>query len=240
MRKGFIEPIVNNLPVSFNRISLDYKAKAFIACADRPSPLEHFGWTEVFRSDIKEQLYSPFFREQIRNRPLAESYSNAFANAKGRKGLEKFLYVDQHTHLLDEFLVKVDRLSMAHSLEVRPPFLDHRLVEFAAEIPFHYKLRGWTTKFLIRKLMEGRLPTYITGGAKKGFSPPMATWLTTDLREWAQEKLSPTHLKDNPYLNPNEPIKLLEAHLKRKTNLARRLWTLLMFVEWYDRKILNR
>ncbi len=240
MRRRLIEPLVNNLPVSHDRISWDYKAKAFVAVADRPSPLEHFGWTEIFRRDVKKDLYSKHFWDEVGGRPLAESFVRAFEGAETREGLEKFLYVDQNTHLLDEFLVKVDRLSMAHSLEVRPPFLDHRLVEFAAEIPMPYKVKGITTKYLIRRLMKGRLPEYITSGAKKGFSPPMATWLATDLLEWARHKFDPKRLKDNPYLNPEFPMQMLDAHLKRKTNLARRLWTLLMFVAWYDRKVLGR
>ncbi|MCG3203392.1 MAG: Asparagine synthetase [glutamine-hydrolyzing] 1 [Elusimicrobia bacterium] len=240
LRRHVIEPLVNHLPVSHNRISLDYKAKAFVAVADRSSPLEHFGWTESFRSEVKKGLYSEKFWQEVGLRPLGESFTRAYQQAIGREGLEKFLYVDQNTHLLDEFLVKVDRLSMAHSLEVRPPFLDHRIVEFAAEIPFHYKVKGWTTKYLLRKLMKGRLPKFITNGSKKGFSPPMATWLATDLVGWARHKFSPSRIKDIPYLNPHVPLQILEAHLKRKTNLARRLWTLLMFVEWYDRKILGR
>lgn len=240
MRRRLIEPLVNNLPVSHDRISWDYKAKAFVAVADRPSPLEHFGWTEVFRRDVKRQLYSKPFWDEVGARPLAESFARAFEAAGSRQGLEKFLYVDQNTHLLDEFLVKVDRLSMAHSLEVRPPFLDHRLVELAAEIPMPYKVKGVTTKYLIRRLMRGRLPDFITSGAKKGFSPPMATWLAGDLLEWARHKFNPARLKDIPYLNPDFPMTLLDAHLRRETNLARRLWTLLMFVEWYDRKILGR
>jgi asparagine synthase (glutamine-hydrolysing) len=237
---GVVEPLVQRLPVSHGRISLDYKAKAFVEVARRSSPLEHFGWTEIFRSSVKQQLYSPWFWNEVGRRPLAESFVAAYNNSGTRRGLERFLYVDQHTHLLDEFLVKVDRLSMAHSLEVRPPFLDPRLVEWALQIPFHYKLKGFTTKYILRRLMKGRLPDAILNGAKKGFAPPMATWLATDLLPWARKKLSPENLQDNPYLNPTYPMQLLEAHLKRKTNLARRLWTLLMFVEWYDRKILGK
>lgn len=240
LTKGILEPLVERLPVSFNRISLDYKAKAFIDAARRQSPYEHYGWTEVFKEPIKQKLYSSAFLEKLKGRPLAESFKKTFDEAGTRKGLEKFLYVDQHTHLLDEFLVKVDRLSMAHSLEVRPPFLDHRLVEFAATIPMKYKIKGFKTKYILRKLMRGRLPSYITDGKKKGFAPPMATWLATDLLEYVREKFSPHHLKDNPYLNPEMPLQLLEQHVKRQTNMARRLWTLLMFVEWYDRKILGR
>jgi asparagine synthase (glutamine-hydrolysing) len=240
LTSGFIEPVVNRLPVSFNRISLDYKAKAFIQVVHRPSPLEHFGWTEIFRKDVKEKLYSDRFQTEMKDRDLAESFVNAFKKADNRPGLEKFLYVDQKTHLLDEFLVKVDRLSMAHSLEVRPPLLDHRIVEFAAEVPMKYKIRGTTLKYLLRRLMKGRLPSFITRGSKKGFSPPMARWLATDLQDYVLKKFSPYRLNDNPFLNPEMPKRLYEAHLNRKTNLARRLWTLLMFVEWYDRKVLGR
>lgn len=238
--RGMIEPVVHRLPSSFQRVSLDYKAKAFVAAASRPSPLEHFGWTEIFRDDIKKELYSPWFLNETAGRGAGENYVRAFEASAPRKGLERFLFVDQKTHLLDEFLVKVDRLSMANSLEVRPPFLDHRLVEFAAEIPMRHKIRGMTTKYLLRRLMKGRLPDHIVRGGKKGFSPPTATWLVTDLWEYAQHKFSPGRIKDNPYLNPKTPIALLEMHRKRRTNLGRRLWALLMFVEWYDRKILNR
>ena len=237
---GMIEPLVDHLPVSFDRISLDYKAKAFVSAARRIPPLAHFGWTEVFKLEIKKQLYSENFWNQVGARPLAESFVNAYNEAGSRKGLERFLYVDQKTHLIDEFLVKVDRLSMAHSLEVRPPFLDHRLVDFSAQIPMKYKIKGWTTKYLLRHLMKGRLPAYITQGAKKGFAPPMAKWLAADLLEYARHKFSPNRLRDIPYLNPAFPLVLLEQHVSRQTNLARRLWTLLMFVEWYDRNVLGR
>jgi asparagine synthase (glutamine-hydrolysing) len=239
VRDRAIEPLVNALPVSHNRISLDYKAKAFIRAAHRPSPLEHFGWTEIFDHDAKRILYSAAFREKLRARPLAESYVKAYAEAGRREGIERFLYVDQKTHLLDEFLVKVDRLSMAHSLEVRPPFLDHRLVEWAAEIPMNYKLRGISTKDILRKLMKRRLPDSILTGAKKGFSPPMAKWLSGDLLPYIQKKFSPDHIRNNPYLNPEGPMEFLDEHVNKKANNARRLWTLLMFVEWYDRKVLG-
>ncbi len=240
LRNGIIEPIVERLPVSYGRISLDYKAKAFVAAAHRNSPLEHFGWTEIFKPEIKAELYSAMFKSQVSDHPLAENFVNAYKNAAGRNGLEKFLYVDQQTHLLDEFLVKVDRMSMANSLEVRPPFLDVRIVEFAAQVPFRYKIKGFTMKYLLRRLMKGRLPDRILTGAKKGFSPPTARWLATDLLEYARKKFSPEHVRDIPYLNPDTPGRMLESHVKRQTNMGRRLWALLMFIEWYDRKVLKR
>ncbi len=238
--KGLLEPLINSLPVSFERMRLEYKAKAFISAVGNPSPLEHFGWTAIFRPQDKKELYRPEFWDQVAGRSLAENFEKAFSEAGSREGLEKFLYVDQKTHLLDEFLVKVDRLSMAHSLEVRPPFLDHRMVELAAEIPMKYKLRGWTMKWLLRKLMKGRLPESILKGEKKGFSPPIASWLAGDLLGYVRAKFSPDRIRDIPFFNPDYPLRLLERHLKKEQNHSRKLWPLLMFVEWYDRKVLNR
>jgi len=237
IRNWLFEPVVFHLPVSFERISFDYRARAFVTSAKRPSPLEHLGWTEVFSPEMKQKLYSPSFWEEVKARPTGSNFQKAYAESGSRKGLEKFLYVDQKTHLLDEFLVKMDRASMWHSLEVRPPFLDHRLVEFAAEIPMRYKIQGFTTKILIRRLMKGRIPEKIVRGEKKGFSPPMARWIASDLLEYIRQKFSPDRIREIPFLNPTFPLELLEQHVKRQTNLGRRLWGLLMFVEWYDRKI---
>jgi asparagine synthase (glutamine-hydrolysing) len=240
LRRGVVEPLVNSLPVSFGRISWDYKLKAFVASAGRPSPLEHFGWTEVYTPAIKHELYSPEFLALTRGHDPAESYRQAYAEAGARGDMEKFLYVDQKTHLLDEFLVKVDRLSMVNSMEVRPPFLDHRLVEWALKIPFDLKIRRGVTKYILRRLFRDRLPAPIIGGPKKGFSPPISRWLAGELLPYARRKLSPEHLKAIPLLNPQAPGRLLEAHVARRANMGRKLWTILMFVEWYDRKVLKR
>lgn len=237
---GLIEPVVNRLPSSFGRMGLDYKAKAFVAAAKRSSPYEHYGWTEIFGPLHRERLYSTVLKDSVKEEVLAQNFVRAYEEAAPRQGLERFLYVDQKTHLADEFLVKVDRMSMANSLEVRPPFLDHRIVEFAADIPARYKLKGMTTKYILRRLMKGRLPDEIIHGAKKGFAPPTATWLATDLRDYVKKKFSPDRIKDIPYLNPEYPAQLLEQHVQKRSNLGRRLWALLMFVEWYDRKVLGR
>jgi asparagine synthase (glutamine-hydrolysing) len=143
--------------------------------------------------------------------------------------------LDQRTHLLDEYLVKVDRLSMAHSLEVRVPFLDKDLVEFATEIPIEYKLGGWTTKRIIRRLMRGRLPNAVLKGKKKGFTPPLARWLAGDLKNWAADRLSPERVKATGVLNPDFPLRLLSEHAERRADHHRRLWTILCFMGWFEK-----
>jgi asparagine synthase (glutamine-hydrolysing) len=210
-------------------------ARNFARAAERPSPYEHFGWTELFKEDVKNRLMSERLREQLNGHSSAESYVKAYKEAGHRRGLERFLYVDQQTHLADEFLVKMDRCSMANSLEVRPPLLDNDLVEFAAEIPEHYKLRGFSTKWILRRLMKGRLPDRILHGKKRGFGSPMWTWVTGPLLPLLRERFDPKRIANNPYLTPGEPMRLLDLVLTGRQELARRVFSLFLFVEWYER-----
>ncbi|MGQ0644730.1 MAG: asparagine synthase (glutamine-hydrolyzing) [Elusimicrobiota bacterium] len=223
------------LPVSYERISFDYKVKAFLAAAGRPQPYAHFGWQEMFSRDEKRDLYSPEFIPEIDDSPAEESFVRAYTEAEARTRLERMLFLDQRTHLLDEYLVKMDRLSMAHSLEVRVPLLDNALVEFAAEIPAAYKLRGLTTKYILRRLMRDRLPPEILAGPKKGFTPPLATWLATDFRAWADDVLSPENVRKTGLINPDAPRALLKEHVERRRDNHRRLWTLICFMSWFRR-----
>jgi len=235
LRSDILEPLMNG-PLARVASQRAPALLAFMRSAGRKSPLEHFGWTELFREDVKGRLKSPLLTEAARGHSASESFERAWASAGRRRGLERFLYVDQQTHLPDEFLVKIDRLSMAHSLEVRPPFLDVRLVEFAAEIPEIYKLKGWTTKWLIRRLMKGRLPESTLAGTKRGFGSPMANWMSGPLLKFARQRFAPSRVRENPFVNPEEPMRLLDAFLSGKRELARRLWSLLVLLEWYERK----
>lgn len=232
---GLLEAVGRRLPTSFDRISFDYRVKAFLASARRPQPLAHMGWQEMFFPEEKPALFSTDFLERSRGHRPEESFERAFSRAVGRAGLEKMLFVDQRTHLLDEYLVKVDRCSMAHSLEVRPPLLDRALVEFSSAIPVEYKVCGWTTKYILRRLMKGRLPPEVLRGKKKGFAPPLARWLAGDLYKWAEERFSPDRVKKTGILNPAYPMDLLREHAAKKRDHHRRLWTILSFLGWAEK-----
>jgi asparagine synthase (glutamine-hydrolysing) len=224
------------LPVSHDRISFDFKVKAFLAAANRPQPAAHFGWQEILTHQDKAAFYVPEFRHQVAGHPAWGSFERAYREAGARTPLERLLYVDQRTFLADEYLVKVDRLSMAHSLEVRPPFLDHRLVEFAATIPHEFKIRGWTTKYLIRRLMRGRLPEEILQGAKKGFSPPMPFWLADGaLATHVRKVFESGVFESTKMLRGAYALKLLEDHKARRSNNARKIWTLFMLALWLEK-----
>jgi asparagine synthase (glutamine-hydrolysing) len=125
---------------------------------------------------------------------------------------------------------------MAHSLEVRPPFLDHRLVEFAAGIPPEFKIKGWTTKYLIRRLMKGRLPEEILNGSKKGFSPPMPFWLAEGpLGSHVREVFKSGVFDSTRMLKGSYALKLLDDHEARRANNARKIWTLFILALWLEK-----
>lgn len=226
--------LADRAPTSFERIPWDYRLKAFVRAAARPQPDAHFGWLEAFLPEEKERLFTPEFWSTARNFFPESSFRAAFARGADRSPLEQFLFLDQRTRMVDQYLVKVDRLSMAHSLEVRVPLLDHAVVEFAAGIPSAHKVRGRRLKYILRRLMEKRLPPEVLKGPKRGFAPPLAHWLAGPLRPWAEAMLSPDRLRRSKILRPEFPRFLLEEHLSRRRDNHRRLWTILSFLLWQD------
>jgi asparagine synthase (glutamine-hydrolysing) len=137
------------------------------------------------------------------------------------------------THYLSEcVLVKVDRASMAASLEVRAPFLDHTLIEYLTCLPLDLKLRGLTTKYILRKAMEGRLPQRIRTRAKKGFGMPVAKWLKGDLKELVHDTLSAKRLREQGLFRLDYVNQLLADHESGKSDNRKLIWTLLMFHLW--------
>jgi asparagine synthase (glutamine-hydrolysing) len=142
------------------------------------------------------------------------------------------MYVDQLTYLPDDILVKVDRASMAVALEARVPFLDHRLVEFAASLPLGLKLRNGRGKWLLREISRRYLDPRLTARPKQGFAIPVAEWLRGPLREWAEELLSPHALSQTGMVAPDPVRRVWEAHLDGRRDYGHRLWVILMLQAW--------
>ena len=138
-------------------------------------------------------------------------------------------------YLQDDILVKVDRASMATSLEVRAPFLDVNVVEFLCSLPARYKLRGFSRKYLLRRLMRDRLPPGIADRPKKGFGIPLAKWFRSELRELLLEMLNPQRLEREGIFNAAFVQRLVEDHLSGRRDNRKELWTLTMFQLWKER-----
>ncbi len=136
--------------------------------------------------------------------------------------------------LPDDLLVKVDRAAMAVSLETRAPFLDHRIVEFAWRLPLHFKMRGQSTKWILKKMLARHLPLDLFDRPKRGFSVPVDEWLRGPLRGWAEELLSPERLRGDGYFRPEIIRAAWDAHLSGRSNRQAQLWTVLMFQSWLD------
>ncbi|HET7847662.1 MAG TPA: asparagine synthase (glutamine-hydrolyzing) [Pseudolabrys sp.] len=155
--------------------------------------------------------------------------------AGGRGGaLERMQLFDMATYLPDDILQKVDRASMAVSLEVRPPLLDHRVVEFAWALPPHMRIRGGETKWLLRRVLDRHVPRALIDRPKMGFGIPLAAWLRGPLRDWAENLLDPQHLGGG-MLDTNAVRTMWSEHVDGRRNWAYALWTVLMFEAWRRR-----
>jgi asparagine synthase (glutamine-hydrolysing) len=150
-------------------------------------------------------------------------------------GLDRYLLFDQQCYLPDDILYKSDRMSMAHSLEVRPPFLDHRLVEFAASLPENYKLRGSKLKFLLKELMKDKLPQTILGRKKEGFDIPVHDWFRSVLKPLLLDTLTEPAVAATQIFRWEGVESVIKRHLDRRENLGYHLWGLLILFVWLKR-----
>ncbi|MDQ1354710.1 MAG: hypothetical protein QG657_5019, partial [Acidobacteriota bacterium] len=134
-----------------------------------------------------------------------------------------------------DILVKVDRMSMAASLEARAPLLDYKMVEFAFSLPSHFKVRGPVTKWFFKKAMEGILPDEIIYRRKEGFSIPIKSWLRSELKELMMEYLSEKRVKESGFFNYDYIKRMIEEHLSGRRDHVHRLWALINFNLWRER-----
>jgi asparagine synthase (glutamine-hydrolysing) len=183
----------------------------------------------------KSKLVTDRFRALARCVTTRDLVANVFQTARTTDALNRALYYDFETLLPDQVLPFVDRLSMAHSVEVRPPFLDHRLVEFAATIPGHMKIRGGREKHILKEAVRGLLPDEILARKKEGFVLPVDKWLLGELRPRVEAALSPGRLRTHGLLVPDTVSRLLADHFSSKANHGPRIWNLLMFQTWWEK-----
>jgi asparagine synthase (glutamine-hydrolysing) len=158
-----------------------------------------------------------------------------YAEAQTTDPLNRALYCDFVTLLPDQVLAFVDRLSMAHSVEVRPPFLDHRLIEFAAKIPGAFKIRDGREKHILKEAVRGLIPRSVIDRRKEGFVLPMDHWLLNNLRERVEATLAPQRLAAHGLIRPEKVRAILDVHYARAANHGPRIWNLMMFQLWWEK-----
>ncbi|HEU4393481.1 MAG TPA: asparagine synthase (glutamine-hydrolyzing) [Solirubrobacterales bacterium] len=224
-------PLIEALPSSDARVGFDYKAKRFARAAKLPPLERHHGWKEIFSAEQQQALLGG---RVTASDPL-DLYRERYAETAGAEPLARMQDVDLGIYLVDDLLVKTDRLSMAHSLELRVPFLDQRVAEFALALPTPLKVRGFAKKRLLRRALAPLLPKEVVGGRKQGFSIPLAAWLRGPLEPFAREVLSAPTLARQGCLDPDTVTPLLDRHCSGREDLSRQLWGLMAFTLWFDR-----
>jgi asparagine synthase (glutamine-hydrolysing) len=228
----FARPLVERLPSSSRRASFDYRAKRFVRAAHLPPLERHHGWKEIFSPDARAELTGRASRfdpvDLLRAR---------FAETEGAELLARLQDVDLGLYLVDDLLVKTDRASMAHSLEVRVPFLDTVVANLALALPRRHKVRGVGKKVLLRKAAEPLLPRRIVRGRKRGFSIPAAAWLRGELEPFAHDVLAGDTLRRQGYLDPGVARRYLDEHVAGREDWSRQLWGLLAFTLWHERHV---
>jgi asparagine synthase (glutamine-hydrolysing) len=174
------------------------------------------------------------FRLAGRRLPEGE-YEKAFKDTVDWPLLARLMRVDQKTYLPDAMLTKVDRASMAVSLEVRVPLLDHRVVEYTAKMPDTLKFRNGTGKYLLKKLLARYVPNHLFERPKMGFGVPIDRWFRSELRELLLDYLSPSRLKKEGLFDETIVENKIKEHLSGRINHQYRLWALLMWEMWRER-----
>ena len=214
------------LPVSDEKISLEYKVKRFLQGSLLSPELAHVFWNGTFSEAEKQRLFlfaDPGPLDAVLDRMI------------GGRGLQRYLDFDQRYYLPDDILYKVDRISMAHSLEVRPPFLDQRIVDFAASLPERFKLRGSQSKYVLRRLMKDKLPHTVLRRPKIGFDVPIHEWLRGVLRPLLLDTLSQEAVLATGLFHWPAVKQQISAHLERRANLGYHLWGLMVLLIWMKR-----
>jgi asparagine synthase (glutamine-hydrolysing) len=189
-------------------------------------------WTSQFSEAEKAGLYTPAMREAVHN-DTARLLSRIWESAEAHAYLDRTLSVDLAQYLPGALLPKVDRMTMAHSLEARSPFLDHHVVELAARLPVKYKIRGWSTKFILRDLFPNLLPPHIKRRGKMGFNVPLGVWLKKDMREFASDHLLAANSPLGDYMKRDSVERLLADHGDGRRDNAKRIYALLCLDLWW-------
>jgi asparagine synthase (glutamine-hydrolysing) len=209
--------------------------KKFLSGIGYPDGIRNSVWLGSFSSPDIEKVVSPEILNQFDRIRLVEEISSYEEKFPTKDLITLLQYLDLKLYLQESILVKVDRASMACSLEVRAPFLDYELVEFVMGLPPGLKLKGLTSKYILKKVMKNFLPNEVIQREKKGFGVPIAKWVKGPLKELFGDLLSSDRIKREGFLNPEYVASLLQDHLMNKKDNRKKLWTLLVWELWVNR-----
>jgi asparagine synthase (glutamine-hydrolysing) len=233
LRRNVVELIARRLPVKTKNLSFDYKVRRFVAAANYDEITRHHVWFGSFTPDEQTKLLT----DDVKRASDDDIYHDARRLAEmcdADNIIERMQCLDTQLYLAEDILTKVDRASMSVSLEVRAPFLDPRVAEYAASLPADYKLHGRTSKYILKRAAAPLLPSFVTKRGKKGFGIPIAEWLKSNLRPLARDLLSPARLSKTGLFDASYVQRLQDEHERGLANHRKQLWTLLIFELWRE------
>lgn len=217
-------------PASDDKISLEYKVKRFLEGSLESAEEAHLYWNGTNSLEAKRAL-----APGMAHRPVSDLYRRLPSESGAAGALNRNLWLDQLYYLPDDILYKCDRMSMAHSLEVRPPFLDHRIVEFAARVPEGLKMQGGVLKLLLRELVKEKIPASVLSRPKQGFDIPTHHWFRTVLKPLLLETVTEKAVRESGIFAWPAVKELIDRHMARKVNAGYPLWGLLTLFLWMKR-----
>jgi len=233
IRQKALPTILDWVPPQTPKKGMINKAKRFVEGGALPAPLKHTRWMMFMTEGDKTRLYQPGLKASLNGCGATSLLESHFRRAINLDPFAQQQYVDINTYLVDDILTKVDRMSMAASIEARVPLLDHRIVEFALSLPPDSKLRYGRTKVILQRAMRGRLPDVVLDRPKQGFSIPLKHWLRGSLRPLMTDLLSPDVIRRRGYFEPQTVNDWISEHLEGRTNHSHRLWALMVFELWH-------
>jgi asparagine synthase (glutamine-hydrolysing) len=238
LRRRALPRLLDFVPPQPAKKGIINKTKRFVEGAALPPELQHTRWMMFMNQSDKDALYRFDLAHELNGSSPEALLAAHFDEAAEFGPLAQQQYVDVKTYLVEDILTKVDRMSMAVSLEARVPLLDHRIVEFALNLAPKMKVDGSQTKVILRRAMADLLPREVLDKPKEGFSIPLKHWLRQDLRPLMMDLLAPDTLHRRGYFRPSCVGKWIEEHEARRANHSHRLWALMVFELWH-RKVLE-
>jgi asparagine synthase (glutamine-hydrolysing) len=233
LRERVIGKAIDLLPYSTNRRSFVRRLKRFVKGISEIPERRYVRWICFFDNEMKNELYTSSFKELTKGIDSVDLTVNWYKKADAEKFIDKTLFVDVMSYLPEDLLVKVDIASMANSLEARSPFLDHKLMEFAASLPADLKLRGMETKYLLKHTLSDIVPKEILHRKKMGFGVPIDVWFRNDLKEMAYDLLLGKRCVERGYFKKESVQRLLDEHVSEQYDHSYRIWALLFMELWH-------
>jgi asparagine synthase (glutamine-hydrolysing) len=237
LRTRLIEPSITAIPSPTNFRNRFVRFQRFLRAASMPKAERYFLWLSTFDDDAKQELYSENLKRLANGSNPLEFFAKYISHSNGKGIIDTVLLTDLMNYLPNDLLVKVDIASMANSLEARSPFLDHKVIEFAASLPENIKQQGKDTKSLLKKVAARLVPRDVIYRQKMGFGVPLKYWLGNELQGFTREVLLSEKAKNRGLFDARTVEKLIDEQKRDTKDNSWKIWTLLMLELWFQRFI---